>query len=171
LRRVYQLRIPFGHHLGWAETHSFDMFLILTHISQESARSYQGASVRVRNDVPEMETFTMRLLGVASMVDLSGKYPGFYWALTSVPAKRKADNQHLPIPSARQAVIVIEPLVVIQMEVETEEAEMRRVGYVGNNNRRAVPIIVVRYATPLPGLGTSKVGTITDVGFILFYRL
>jgi hypothetical protein len=151
------------------------MSSILTY-RQESARGYQGASVRVQDDVPEMETFLMRLLGVASTIDLSGKYPGTYWALTNIPANHNSDNQDLPTPSSRQAVIAIEPLSVVQMEVsedidsvknETAEADMRQAGYVGNKNRRAIPIIVVRYATSLPGMGTSKVLTLCDAAFLL----
>jgi hypothetical protein len=120
----------------------------------------------VKDDVPEMETFLMRLLSICSSIDLSGKYPGSYWSLTNIPAKRNDDNTHLPMPSVRQAVMAVEPLMVVQMEVpedidtvenETEENDMRRAGYVGNKNRRAIPIVVVRYATSLPGLGTSKV--------------
>ena len=138
--------------------------------------------MRVKDDVPEMETFLMRLLGTASAIDLSGECSGSYWALTSIPAKLNDDNAKLPRPSVRQAVIAIQPLAVIQMEVpedidsvenETAEEAMRQAGYIGNKNRRAIPIVVVRYATSLPELGTSKVKIAIDsvtLGFLIICK-
>ncbi|RDB16410.1 hypothetical protein Hypma_002777 [Hypsizygus marmoreus] len=126
----------------------------------------QGASVRHKADVPEMETLTMRLLTFCTMLDSLGTtYPGAFWALTSIPAKHNGDNIHLPIPPARSAVLAIQPLGAFQIDLpqdiddsrnETGEPEMKSAGYVGNKNRRAIPVIMVRYATSLPGLGTAK---------------
>lgn len=140
---------------------------LLTDRVQESARVYQAASVRVQDDVPEMETLIMRLLTFVTRIDLAGNtQPGLYWALTMIPAENNADNQYQPIPPARHAVMAIQPLDVIQIELpedidsfnnENGETEMKNAGYVGNINRRAVPVIVVRYATAYPGLGTTKV--------------
>lgn len=45
---------------------------LLTDRIQESARVYQAASVRVQDDVPEMETLIMRLLTFVTRIDLCG---------------------------------------------------------------------------------------------------
>lgn len=109
----------------------------------------------------------MRLLTFVSRIDLFGDtQPGMYWALTAIPAEHNADNREQPIPPTRNALIAIQPLDVIQLEVpadidsfdnEHAESELRDAGYIGNVNRRAVPVIIVRYATVYPGLGTAKV--------------
>jgi hypothetical protein len=70
------------------------------------------------------------------------------------------------LPPVSEAVMAVEPIEVIQMQLsepidtvddETEEHEMAEAGYVGNDNRQAIGIIVVRYSTSLPGLGTKPV--------------
>jgi hypothetical protein len=114
-----------------------------------------------------METMIMRLLSLVTRLDVFGdNHPGLYWALTKISAQRNSDNEHLPIPFARQAVLAIQPIDVIQIDVpanfdsfqnENGEPEMKQAGYLGNVKRRAVPIVVVRYATTCPGLGTTKV--------------
>lgn len=63
---------------------------LLTDSVQESARVYQAASVRVQDDVSEMETLIMRLLTFVTRIDLAGHtQPGLYWALTTIPAEKK----------------------------------------------------------------------------------
>ena len=74
----------------------------------------------------------------------------------------------MPVPPTSQAVIAVEPIEVLEIQLpepidtvenesETGEPEMHAAGYSGNKNRQAIPIIVVRYATSLPGLGKSEV--------------
>lgn len=114
-----------------------------------------------------METLIMRFLSISVSLDTKGSnFPGCYWSITHIPAKHNGDNAHLPIPPTRSAVMAIQPLNVYQIDLpedidsadnESGELEMKRVGYVGNTNRRAIPIILVRYATALPGFGSSKV--------------
>lgn len=113
-----------------------------------------------------METLIMRWLSFVSEIDLQGSFPGAYWAITDIPAKHNGDNQHMPLPPASQAVMAVEPIEVIQMQLpvpiddvncEEGEVEMAAAGYVGNDDRQAIPIIVVRYSTSLPGLGTKAV--------------
>jgi hypothetical protein len=108
----------------------------------------------------------MRWLSFVSEIDLQGSFPGAYWAITDIPAKHNGDNQHMPLPPASQAVMAVEPIEVIQMQLpvpiddvncEEGEVEMAAAGYVGNDDRQAIPVIVVRYSTSLPGLGTKAV--------------
>jgi len=114
-----------------------------------------------------METLQMRWLTFVTRIDIEGPYSGAYWAITNIPAKHNADNQHMPLPPASKAVMAVEPIEVLQMQLpepidtidnEDAEHEMEEAGYTGNENRQAIPIIVVRYSTSLPGLGTKEVG-------------
>lgn len=128
----------------------------------------QGASVRLLADVPEMETWLMRWLTIVSEIDIRGTTPGGYWAITHIPAYNNTDNRDMPLPSPLEAVLAIQPIDVIQIQLpepidtvenesHTEERHMAAAGYTGNANRQAIPIVVVRYATSLPGLGTIDV--------------
>lgn len=113
-------------------------------------------------------------LSFACIVDIQGaSCPGQFWAITHIPAKNNNDTQNEPCPSLTQAVVAMQPLDVIEIELpadidtpdnETGEDEMRKHGYTGNTNRRAIPVVVVRYATALPGLGKREVGTSQHAG-------
>lgn len=131
----------------------------------------QGASIRRLSDVPEMETLQMRWLSIVTPLDMFGTdFRGQYWAITNIPAYNNADNQHLPLPPASQAIMAVQPIEVLQIQlpepidtVENESASaeraMHEAGYTGNTDRQAIPVIVVRYATSLPGLGKVEVCT------------
>jgi hypothetical protein len=129
----------------------------------------QGASVRLQHDIPTMLTLSMRLLTIVNKIDTFGQHcGGMCWALTDRPAKENSDNIGKPLPLLSQAVLAMEPLDVLNIQLpddidteenETGEKEMFAVGYRGNENRRAVPVVVVRYATSLKGLGTKDVSS------------
>lgn len=119
----------------------------------------------------------MRWLTVANYLDIFGAdYTGSYWALTNIPAKRNDDNAHLPSPHPSQACFALQVLDVVEMQLpedidtaenETGEKEMKEAGYIGNANCRAIPLIIVRYAS-LPELGSTKVGhKCLNKGFLL----
>ncbi|KAJ7757196.1 hypothetical protein DFH07DRAFT_1060641 [Mycena maculata] len=133
----------------------------------------QGASVRLKDDVPEMEGLLLQWLGLATAIDIQGvDFPGGSWSLStgSLSEARAAASSVQDIDTA---------------ENESEEPEMKREGYRGNHNRRAIPIIVVRYATGLPSLGaqknvkslidfarlTSMPGSLTPTQLVMFSRI
>ncbi|KAJ7653622.1 hypothetical protein DFH06DRAFT_523729 [Mycena polygramma] len=130
--------------------------------SVTASAKFQGSSIRIAKDVPELETLIMRLLILTSGLDgLGARSPGLMWALTHIPANNNGDNVHMPAPPQASAIMAIQPLDVLQIDLsddidkpqdESGEPEMKSFGYVGNKNRRAVPIIVCRYATMYTGL-------------------
>ena len=104
-------------------------------------------------------------------IDISGRAAGLngcYWSLTDIPAYNNGDTMHLPPPPQSSAVFALQSLDVIDVELECDidtredekcvkEPEFQMHGYNGNANRRAMPVIVVRYASSLPGFGTKDV--------------
>lgn len=121
----------------------------------------------------------MRWLAFIPALDLKGTFAGQYWALTQIPAKNNMDNAHLPIPPRSAACLAVQPIDVVEMQLpedidtaenvnDVQEPEMLATGWKGNTNRRAVPIIIVRYATTLPDLG-SKLVSMTFRHFILLF--
>lgn len=181
-----------GKHSIWAS-------IRMGHYSVERSVEIQGASVRRAIDVPELETFLSRcILQPALNIDTAGSsYTGSWWAITRIPACDHSDTLNEPWPNQTQAVIAIRPLDVIELELpapidtaanEPDEQDMAQAGYVGNENRKAVPVVVVRYATSSSGFGTSadvqalithsgmdrippQVGYITPLQLSLFTRL
>lgn len=148
-----------GKHSIWAS-------IRMGHYSVERSVEIQGASVRRAIDVPELETFLSRcILQPALNIDTAGSsYTGSWWAITRIPACDHSDTLNEPWPNQTQAVIAIRPLDVIELELpapidtaanEPDEQDMAQAGYVGNENRKAVPVVVVRYATSSSGFGTS----------------
>lgn len=129
--------------------------LLLLKRYQESAL-VQGASVRLKEDIPDMEGLLLRWLVFVSAIDMVGvENRGEFWALAPTSAA-----------SAPTAYLAVQPLAVFEVQLpediddlenETREEEMKEAGYRGNNNRRAIPIVVVRYATAVPSLGSQKV--------------
>ncbi|KII94145.1 hypothetical protein PLICRDRAFT_695188 [Plicaturopsis crispa FD-325 SS-3] len=135
--------------------------------SIEASHKFQGASVRLQEDMRETETLIMRWLSFLSRLDTRGSQCGAtWWASTNVPSVVNQSHMHLPMPHAVRACLAIQTLDIIELElpenidsVEDDaigEPEMRECGYKGNKNRRAVPVIVVRYATSMPGLPTNQ---------------
>jgi hypothetical protein len=125
--------------------------------------------VRLKDDVPEMEDLLMRCLSFVSMIDLMGSaYQGGFWGLTPLTAQELRKHMASISPVSRAACLAIQPLNVFEVQLPDDiddesnesasaEPQMARAGYRGNKNRRAVGIVVVRYATSLPGLGLQKV--------------
>lgn len=114
----------------------------------------------------------MRWLSFASLIDMQGaSFPGLWWAINDIKSRVNEDHQHMPVPISSSAVLAMEPIDVIQIKVaqpidtaknESGEKEMKEVGYSGNANRQAIPIIVVRYATSLPGIGSYEASITFD---------
>ncbi|KAJ7147684.1 hypothetical protein C8R43DRAFT_1237197 [Mycena crocata] len=130
--------------------------------SVTASAKFQGSSMRIAKDVPELETLIMRILILTSKLDGFGaRSAGLMWALTHIPANNNGDNAHMPAPPQAAAIMAIQAIDVLQIDLsddidkpedETGEPEMKSFGYVGNKNRRAVPVIVCRYATTYAGL-------------------
>ncbi|KAJ7874386.1 hypothetical protein B0H13DRAFT_2551651 [Mycena leptocephala] len=126
---------------------------------------FQGASVRVKH-VPDMEGLLMRWLTFVMGIDIRGdKFPRGFWEL-SPSAADATRNFHSASMSARAACPAVQPLDVFEVQLPADidtvdnqsgDTNMKEAGYRGNNNRRAIPIIVVRYATALPSLGSQKI--------------
>ncbi|KAJ7690230.1 hypothetical protein B0H17DRAFT_1134493 [Mycena rosella] len=127
----------------------------------------QGASVRLKDDILDMESLLLRWLIFITPIDLLGTdYPGGFWSL--------GDSSRVAASSVRTACLAVQPLDVFEVQLpddiddvnsESEEPEMKQAGYRvlkhevnnclstqkcqypshrGNDNRRAIPIIVVR---------------------------
>ncbi|KAJ6628308.1 hypothetical protein B0H10DRAFT_1990823 [Mycena sp. CBHHK59/15] len=122
-------------------THSLWAPFRMGRYSVTESASIQGASVRLKDDIPEMEDLQMRWLSFVSLIDVSGSYyPGGFWGLTT-----PLDVLEIQLPDD-----------IDDEDNECGDRDMAQVGYKGNRNRRAIPIIVVRYATALPSLGSQK---------------
>ena len=138
----------------------------------QASAKIQGASVRWGNDVKYLETLIVRFcLGFLTQIDIAGRAAGLggaFWSLTDIPANNNDDTKHLPRPIQSSAVFAMQVLDVIEIELEYDvdtredekdvrETEFQKYGYRGNINRRAIPVVVVRYASSLPGFGTKEV--------------
>jgi hypothetical protein len=121
--------------------------------------------------VPDMEGLLMRWLTFVMGIDIRGdKFPRGFWEL-SPSAADATRNFHSASMSARAACPAVQPLDVFEVQLPADidtvdnqsgDTNMKEAGYRGNNNRRAIPIIVVRYATALPSLGSQKVLRLFD---------
>ncbi|KAJ7088128.1 hypothetical protein C8R44DRAFT_819517 [Mycena epipterygia] len=153
-------------------THSLYAPFRMGRSSVTDSALFQGASVRRKDDVPDLEELQLRWLGFATMLDIGGdSYSGGFFGLA--PANTNGTSYTAP-PSARTACLAIQPLNVFEVQFpddvddvdnESGDEPMKKAGYRGNDNRRAIPIIVVRYATALPSLGSQKnVKSLMDFG-------
>jgi hypothetical protein len=117
-----------------------------------------------------MEGLLTRWIAFATIIDLTGtRHPGVFWGLGPT---NTTDTQSVAAPAARTACLAVQPLDVFEVQLpddidnvdnESRDELLKKAGYRGNNNRRAIPIIVVRYATALPSLGSQKVRDALDV--------
>lgn len=128
----------------------------------------KGASIRREEDVREIETLIMRLMLSTAFVIAIQPTQGFYWSLTSIPAKNNDDTSALPLPRPNDAVLAYKVIDIVQMnlpddipmnydELNRDETILAAAGYKSNKNVHAIPFVIVRYTTTFSDISSRKV--------------